>query len=476
MGANVNTAIVGAFAGDEGKGATVDREAAQTHYVVRFEGGANAGHTIQIGDFRFIGHLMPSGAAAGKTCALAHGVRVDPFQLLSEVDEFAALGGKLHRLMVSHDAFMSFDWHRAIEWWVEHAKGSRLAYTTMRGMCGVAASIGLRLNIQVGTLFKPDELRAWLGDFYRTWESIFNNAAMREEMEALYAKGKSPYDHVPTPDEMADRLLSIAPRMREYACNVRPELQRAWKNGEPILWEGAQGLMLDPYWGTWGYNTSGICTFAGVSVGSGLPVTAIGTRIGIDKAIATRVGNGPFPTELGEYRVTDKEDKIPDAQRDSWLVDMLAKINAGHADDQEVGRYLRVKADEYGATSGRPRRTGWFDAAWLAYFGQVNEPDELVLTKLDCLSGLRTIRLCVGYRLDGQELPAGEIPPLCSDYACVEPIYTEHDGWEEDISGETDFDRLPVNAQRYVDAIERFGQCRVTRIGTGPDRAHMIFR
>lgn len=471
-----NRAVVGAFAGDEGKGATVDIESADAEWVARYEGGANAGHTIQVGTFRFIGHLMPSGAAAGRKCALTKGVRVDPFQLFSEVDEFARLGGNLVQLMVAYDAFLSFDWHKAIEFWSERAKGSRLAYTTSRGMCGIAATIGQRLNVQVGTLFRPDELFAWLQDFYRAWQPIFEHREMREHMERLFADKEVEFDHVPTPREMADRLLSISDRMREYTGNVRPVLYKAWKEGAPILWEGAQGLMLDPYWGTWGYNTSGICTFAGVSVGTGLPVDAIGHRIGIDKAIATRVGNGPFPTELGDYAITDKEEKIPEGEKPAWLVAMLGRINSGLVGDQETGQYLRVKGDEYGATSGRSRRTGWFDCAWLAYFVQVNGPHEVVLTKLDCLSGLRRLKLCIGYKLDGEILPVGEIPPMSSDYARVEPVYMELAGWEENISGMTDYDSLPTNAKLYVEAIERFGHCKITRIGTGPDRANMIFR
>lgn len=476
MKSKQNNAVTGGFAGDEGKGKIVDLLAEDADVVVRYAGGANAGHTIQVGKFKFIGHLLPSGAAAGVACALTHSVRVEPFQLLCELDEFIAKGGKLKQLMVAPDAFLSFDWHKVIELWTERAKGSRQTYTTMRGMCGVAASIDQRLNVQVGTLFHPDVLRAWLGDFYRAWQPIFEHPSMRDQLQRLHAEKKLAYDHVPSVDEMTEHLLSVAGRMREYVCNVRPELYRLWKSGRRMLFEGAQGLMLDPDWGTYGYNTSGICTFAGVSVGTGLPVDAIGNRIGVEKAIATRVGNGPFPTELGDYALSDQEAKIPDSERQDWLSAMLVKYNDGLATDQETGQYLRVKGDEYGATSGRSRRTGWFDCAWLAYYVQINAPDQIVLTKLDCFTGMRRLKLCIGYMLDGARLPVGEIPPLSYDFARVKPVYLECPGWEEDITGITDYDRLPENAKRYIETIEKYSQSTITHIGTGPDRADMIVR
>ncbi|MFA6512325.1 MAG: adenylosuccinate synthetase [Patescibacteria group bacterium] len=464
----VNHAVVGVFAGDESKGKETDRLGRECSIVARFEGGANAGHTIKVGDFEFVGHLLPSGAAAGARCVLARGVRVDPIQLLAEIKEFQEKGGKLQSLGVDAGCFLSFEWHRSLELWVEQAKGVRMAYTTMRGMCGIAGSIGFRLNAKVGMLYHPDELLQWLKDFYEAFRPVFEHPELGKHLE------NPPL--VKRPREMADELLGVADALAPYVTDVRGELLHAWNRGASILWEGAQGLMLDPYWGTWGFNTQGMCTFAGIPQGSGLPVTAIGTRIGVNKLVASRVGNGPFVTELGDYAVTQQEERIPKEQREAWCTDMLAKINGGHATDQEIGQYLRVTANEYGATSGRPRRTGWFDCTWQVYFCDVNDPDELVLSKLDCLSGLNTLRICIGYELDGQQLPQGCIPELAWEYARVQPQYLELPGWEEDITGETKFEKLPLRAQEYIRAIERHGGHRIDRIGTGPDRDHMIIR
>jgi len=465
-----NVSVVGLFAGDEGKGKVIDFCADKVDIVARYEGGANAGHTIQVDDFKFIGHLLSCGAAANKICASGRGVRMDMEQFIGELFDFQKTGRNLPEIWVDAGALLCFQWHKAIEYWAEHAKGSRKVYTTMRGMCGTAASLGLRVGPRVGMLYKPDELRAWLKDFYEVFKPIFDQPIF-DDMNAK----KSLAGALMTPERAEEYLLGYADQFEMFVRDVRHELIEAQKEGKSILFEGAQGLMLDPYWGTYGFNTQGICTFAGVSVGSGLPTEALGKKIGVAKAVNTRVGNGPFVAELGDYAITDKEEKISDDQRQDWILNMRDKVNSGHASEQETGQYFRVLADEYGATTGRPRRTGWMDLFWHYYACEVNNPHEVALTKLDCLSGLKKLRLVVGYKLGNETLRLGQMPALSSELLEAEPIFEEVDGWEEDISGETDFNKLPRNARRYVEYVEKYTR-PITIIGTGPDRKAVIIR
>lgn len=473
---NGDNAAVGMFTGDEGKGKIVDFLSAVSEHVVRYEGGENAGHTIILPDGRpFASHLMPSGAAAGKRLWLCRGVRVNLAQLLKEKEELASRGININELWVDSGAFLSFNWHRIIEWWVERAKGTRMAYTTMRGMCGIAASLDLRLDPQVGMLFDPDLLRSYLADFYRAFQPIFEHEDLLAHLADLHKKGVITTDHVETPEEMLNYLLSFADSIRPHVCDTRHALLEAWRRGEPILWEGAQAWGLDRYWGPYGCSSQGISTFAGIPVGSGLPVDVIGKRWAVYKAIASRVGHGPFPTELGEESLTAQEERIPDGEKAAWLADMRDRINRGHATEQQLAQYFRtISGGEYGATSGRPRRVGWPDAWWMQLFTLYNRQHFTVITKLDCLSGLREVKLCVGYELDGRPLALGYLPPLTGDFSRVKPMYVTLPGWQEDITGETDFSRLPGNCRRFIEEIDRF--CRVTHIGTGPNREHLIVR
>ncbi len=472
-----NKAVIGAKVGDEGKGKIVDSCAEDSEIVARYEGGANAGHTITVGDFKFVGHLLPSGAAAGKICVLTKGVRVDPYQLIKEVDEFASRGGDLKGLFVDTGAFLSMPWHRILEWYFENRKGVNKAYTTGRGMCAIAGSIGLRLDPHMSMIFDDDELRRWLGVFYRSFEGIFQLPDVQAAVATSHEAGEVDYDHIYTPDEMTEYLTAIAGRMRPYVRDVRQYLFDAWSNqNKRILWEGAQGMWLDPYWGTWGNNTQGLCTFGGITVGSGLPIEAVGYKIGVDTAITHRVGNGPFPSELGDYAITDKEKRIPKDQRTAWIAEMREKINASRASDQEIGQYLRVVGNEYGATSGRPRRLGWGDPVFTNYFCQVNAPDTMALTKLDYLTGLETVKLVTGYRLGQSAVSPNQMPFSPKVWDQIRPEYTVLPGWDDDFTGETDFAKLPANARQYIETFEEIAGCHYGYISTGPDRAHLIVR
>jgi len=472
MSESRNKSVAGLKWGDEGKGKVTDEASQDAEYVVRAEGGANAGHTIMSGDTKFVGHLVPSGAVAGAKCMLARGVRVDLEQFFDELDDLSKMG-ITPQIWIDGGAFINFEWHKALEFWAELSKGSRRAYTTMRGMCSTAAAIGLRVNPKAIMLLRPDELLCWLKDFYKVFKPIFTSPILLENVEFKKAVGI-----VQTPEAMLEILLGYAPKIEKHLLDVRATLYGAWTEGKPILFEGAQGLLLDPYWGpTHGCNTQGICSFAGIAVGTGLPTEVLGQKIGVIKAIDTRVGNGGFPTELGEDTITNKEGPISGTQEEAWLHEMLLKINNGHANDQEIGQYFRVVGKEYGATTGRPRRTGWLDLAATLYSVQVNGPHELALTKLDCLSGVKRLMLGVAYQMsDGSELPLGQLPELACDFDSLTPKFQEIDGWSDDITGETSFESLPENAQNYVLRVERFLRRPITIIGTGPKREHVIRR
>ena len=449
--------------GDEGKGKIVDVLSLEADIVERSEGGANAGHTVKARGKTFVGHLLPCGVVAGKPCVLGRGVRIDCGQFLAEVKALADSGLPVPDIFVDEGAFLGLSWHGDIEAWVEMQKAAagRAVGSTKRGIGPIAATNALRVNVQLGLIFHPDELLKQLWVFYGTFEPIFERCRV-----------------IATPEQVVEQLLAYREPMRPYVCDTRAFLHRAWQGGKGILFEGAHGLGLDPYWGTYGYNTAGMCTFAGLLQGSGLPLAAVrdARLIGVVKAYATRVGEGPFPSELGYPELVKQETKFAPDQRKAVLTELLVLINGGVATGQQVGQYLRVIGYEYGATTGRPRRTGWLDLAWLRYAIAVLGPTELALTQLDCLTGIRQLYVVDRYQLDGHNLPHGELPPLTCDFSRVQPILLNLPGWSEDITGVTRWEDLPDNAQRYVEFIESSLRCKIRWIGTGPDRAHLICR
>ncbi|MDD5110309.1 MAG: adenylosuccinate synthetase [Patescibacteria group bacterium] len=458
------TMVGGTQWGDEGKGKIIDELSPEVDIVVRSEGGANAGHTVKVGDRTFVGHLLPCGVVAGKTCVLGRGVRIDCAQFLAEIAALADIGLPEPKILVDAGAFLSLPWHGVIERWVETSKAAagRAVGSTRRGIGPIAATNALRVNVQLGLIYHPDELLRQLQAFFGAFDPIFSCQLPR----------------VATPEQVVEQLLAFREPMRPYLCDTRAFLHRAWQDGKRILFEGAHGLGLDPLWGTYGYNTAGLCTFAGLLQGCGLPIAAAanGRLIGVVKAYTTRVGEGPFPSELGDPEVVKQEPKVAADQLGSFLAELLARINAGAATDQEIGQYLRVAGGEYGATTGRPRRAGWLDLAWLRYAMAVLGPTELMLTKLDCLSGLDHLYVVDRYQLDGRDLPHGELPPLTCDYRRVQPSLLWLGGWRENITGMTRWQDLPDNARRYVEFIEGTLRRPIPWVGTGPDRGHLIRR
>lgn len=465
-----NHAVVGVFAGDEGKGKIVDVLAADVRIVVRCGGGANAGYTVQIGDTTFVGHLLPSGVAQDTICALGRGVRIDPKQLGDEIHEVRRIFRRMPHLWIDEGAFLIVPtWHRALEWWAERAKVDRRVGTTGKGIGPCEATIAFRVGPKVHALLTPGTLREELEVFYRMFAPIFQQPEFAQPREEG-GFGQP----IPGPEAVAEQLLADGRQITEYLTDVRSQLYWEWKiHSTPMLFEGAQGLMLGSYWGTYGYNTASRCTYASLADDCGLPIDVLGKRVGVVKAIATRVGGGPLPSECGDP--VTSEDKVVGADRDKMLVYLRDQINSERATNDEIGRYFRVLGHEYGATTGRPRRCGWLDLAWLRYFCQVNEPHALALTKLDCLSGLRQLKVCLAYNVEGHA--STETPPASTDeFASVTPNYAMFNGWSEDITGETRFSHLPLNARAYVEFLEKMVRCPVTLIGTGPERGHLIRR
>ena len=419
-----NTILIGAQWGDEGKGKIIDVLTERADWVVRAQGGNNAGHTVEVGEERFILHLVPSGILHdGKRCVIGNGVVLDPIALVEEINGVIARGFTVEgRLFISDRAHVVFPYHRMLDAQGEarKAKGEQIG-TTQRGIGPTygdkAARFGLRMADLIDPGF-PELLRS----------------RIEEKNRALSALG------APTV-EFAEVLAAIQEALtvlRPLVCDTIPLLHAAGLAGDNILFEGAQGIMLDIDFGTYPFVTSSNSSSGGAATGSGVPPNRMDRVLGVLKAYTTRVGEGPFPTELFD------------------------------ADGEELRRVGR----EFGATTGRPRRCGWFDAAGLRRVVELNGVSGLCITKLDVLDGLDTVRVAVGYKVRGERrdiLPVG-----AEALAICEPVYEEHPGWKESTFGVKAFADLPVNAQAYLKRLETLVGAPIDIISTGPDRSETI--
>jgi len=394
-----NVVIVGAQWGDEGKGKVVDLYTEFSDIVVRYGGGPNAGHTLVVGGQKIVTHLVPSGVVwPGKKCVLGDGMVVDPELLLAEIRELKQRGLLKHDsdLLVSSRAHVILPYHKALDSLREQGKGA--LGTTRRGV-GPAyeAKIGRR-GIRIADLLREERLR----------ELVARN--LEEVNPSLVRLGGNAFEVEPIVKAACQAGKELAP----YVGDASTFLYRATRSGRNILFEGAQGTLLDVDHGTYPYVTSASTVAGGACCGSGLGPTTIAAVIGVTKAYTTRVGGGPFPTEL----------------------------------KGELGDRLRSAGGEFGATTGRPRRTGWLDVAALRYAVRVNGLSALALTKLDVLRGITPLKVCVGYRVNGQTLD--EMPLDPDDIARAEPVYEEMEGFTEDIQGKREFDDLPTGAKRFI--------------------------
>ncbi len=418
--------IIGAQWGDEGKGKATDLLAGRIDYVVKFNGGNNAGHTVVIGDEKYALHLLPSGILTdGVTPVIANGVVIDIEVLFGELEALSARGVDVSKLLISANAHVITHYHRTLDKVTERFLGKRQIGTTGRGIGPTYADKINRVGIRIQDLFDENILRqkveAALDQKNHLLVKVFNRRAI-------------------TVDEIVDDLLSYAERLRPMVADTALVLHEALERGETVLFEGGQATMLDVDHGTYPFVTSSNATSGGAATGAGIGPNRIDRVIGIVKAYTTRVGAGPFPTELFD----------------------------------ESGEFLRKTGFEFGTTTGRPRRCGWYDAPIARYTARINGVTDFVMTKLDVLTGLERIPVCVAYEVDGERFD--EVPVSQSDFHHATPIYEEFPGWSEDITGARSFDDLPENAQKYVLAIEAMSGARISAIGVGPGRDAIVVR
>ena len=417
--------VLGAQWGDEGKGKATDQIGQRTDYVVKFNGGNNAGHTVVVDGEKYTLHLLPAGILSqGVTPVIASGVVVDLDVLFDEVEEMEARGVDCSRLLLSASAHIIPPYNRLMDQANERARGNNLIGTTGRGIGPTYADKMNRIGLRVQDLFHPQELRAKVEAALVPKNTVFRAV----DLPAL------------DPAEVSDHLLSFAERVKPMVCDASLVVNDALDRGGTVLFEGGQATMLDIDHGTYPYVTSSNPTAGGALTGTGVGPTRIDRVVGVAKAYTTRVGEGPFPTEL-----TD-----------------------------QVGEDLRARGGEFGATTGRPRRTGWFDAVVTRYAARVNGLTDICLTKLDVLSGYDAVPVCVAYEVDGARTE--EMPLDQASFARAVPVYEELPGWSEDISGCRSFDELPEAARAYVDRLEEVSRCRIQSIGVGPGREATIVR
>ena len=418
--------IIGAQWGDEGKGKATDLLADRIDYVVKFNGGNNAGHTVVVGDQKYALHLLPSGILTpGVVPVIGNGVVVDIEVLFHELTALSSRGVDVSRLLVSANAHVITQYHRTLDKVTERFLGKRQIGTTGRGIGPAYADKINRVGIRIQDLFDENILRQKVEGALHTKNHLLVKIYNRRAISV---------------DEVVEDLLSYAERLRPMVADTGLILNQALDAGKTLVFEGGQATMLDVDHGTYPFVTSSNSTSGGAATGSGVAPNRIDRVIGIVKAYTTRVGAGPFPTEL----------------------------------EDESGEWLRARGFEFGTTTGRPRRTGWYDAPIARYSARINGVTDFVMTKLDVLTGLDTIPVCVAYDVDGVRVE--EVPVSQSDFHHAVPIYEEFPGWTEDITGARTFEELPKNAQDYVLAIEAISGSRISAIGVGPDREAIIVR
>ena len=418
--------VVGTQWGDEGKGKATDQLGQDVDYVVKFNGGNNAGHTVVIDGEKFAFHLLPAGVLTpGVTPIIGNGVVVDLEVLFNEIAEITSRGKDASSLLISANAHIIPSYNRVLDRTTERFLGARQLGTTGRGIGPTYADKMNRVGIRVQDLFDESILRQKVRSALDQKNSLFLKVFNRAAIDA---------------DAVADELLSYADRVRPMVVDCSLVLNHALDQGKTVLFEAGQATMLDIDHGTYPFVTSSNPTAGGACTGTGVGPTRIDSVVGVVKAYTTRVGEGPFPTELHD----------------------------------EMGERLRNEGGEFGVTTGRPRRCGWHDAVVTRYAARVNGLTDLVMTKLDVLTGYETIPVCVAYDIEGTVTQ--EMPLTQSDFHHAVPVYEELPGWSEDISGVRRFADLPQAAQDYVLRIEELAHCRVSAIGVGPGREATISR
>ena len=416
-----NMTIVGAQWGDEGKGKIVDLLTSEVDMVVRFQGGNNAGHTVIVDGKKYVLHVVPSGILhPGKMCIIGNGVVLDPAGFFEEIDALAALGLDVspERLKISYKTHLIMPYHRAIDG-AREGKAKNKIGTTGRGIGPCYEDKKSRVGVRAGDLTDPEVLKAKIEKALEEKNVLFTQLY---GMEAL------------DPEKVFNDLMALAPRLVPYLADASSLIMDANAAGQSIMFEGAQGVMLDIDHGTYPFVTSSNVVCDNASIGSGVNAGLVDERIAIVKAYTTRVGAGPFPTELFD----------------------------------ETGDFLRSQGGEFGATTGRPRRCGWLDLVVLREMARLCDPTTMALTKLDVLTGLKELKVCVAYEYEGKVMQYPPQTPRGLDN--VKPVFEVLPGWEEDLTACTSWEQLPENCRRYVERIEDILGVKAGFISVGPDR------
>jgi adenylosuccinate synthase len=420
--------VFGAQWGDEGKGKIIDFFSENADYVVRYQGGANAGHTVVVGGEKYVLHLIPSGILhAGKVNVIGNGVAVDPFKFLEEIEELRRRGVAVdgRNLRLSAQAHVIFEHHRLIDQLSERWRGEGRIGTTGRGIGPCYADKAARTGLRVSDLLDPERCRT------RLRAALAEKNALIERVHGERALDLS---------AQLGRYTTLAERLRPFVGDTGAEVREAYRAGRRILFEGAQGAMLDIDCGTYPFVTSSSTGANGISSGASFPPRCIDRAVGIAKAYCTRVGEGPFPSE---------------------------QANA-------TGDRIREAGHEYGATTGRPRRCGWFDAVAVRYALELSGADGWIMTNLDVLTGFESIDVAVRYRVDDREL--AHWPADLASIDRVEPVYQTHKSWSEDITGVRRSEDLPRAARQYVESVEREVGVPIVMLSVGPERSQVIPR
>jgi adenylosuccinate synthase len=424
----MNHCVVGLQWGDEGKGKVVDILAEQCDIVVRYSGGANAGHTVVVGESKFALHLLPSGSIRPDTiCVISNGVVADPEVLVNGIKQLAEKDISMDdRLLISENVHVVLDYHKKEDQLREESLGKSKLGTTIRGIgpC-YADKIGRSYAVRMADFRDLNKLKESLDKIVEYKNKVFGAVYGAEPMKA---------------DEIFEKCKSYAEKLLPFVADTTEYLHTAIINGKSILFEGAQGSLLDLDHGTFPFVTSSNSSSLGMPAGSGVPSRLVDKFTGVVKAYSTRVGAGPFPTEQ----------------------------------ENETGQYIRDKGHEYGTTTGRPRRCGWFDAVAVSYAATIGAIDSIAMMHLDTLAGLKELKICRAYKINGQEKTF--FPANTEKLLQANPVYETMPGWEEDLSEVTDFNDLPTTAQSYVCRIEELIRTPITAIGVGPKRSQTIFR
>lgn len=464
--------VIGGNWGDEGKGKIIDLAMRYYDAAVRFSGGANAGHTVYTDDGKkLVSHLIPCGLAQNKICVMGRGEFFNAELFLKELDDIrAVLGTKdTAAVYVDQQAPLWTPYHRLFEAYTEIMRGEKKIGTTNKGIGPLEGLYKLRLAPVVGHLFSKDVLFEFLKTLHNVLKPCFDFVISQKLMT----------EEVPIPEKMRDELLSFAEKIKPFVADTSFLLDTMLKQGKRLLFEGAQATGLDAFWGTYPFVSSGNSVSQGASLGAGLPMNKFDAVILVCKTLPTRVGMGPFPSEMWEREeamafARSHADLFADQKkRADFLADLLKKINNGKASNAEMSQYFQVLGDERGATTGRGRSVGFLDIPWLCYAARVNGPRYLALTRFDMLSGVKKVPVVVGYKLDGKLMEQGQAPPPWR-VADVEPVMEPWEGFEENIYGISNFDELPANARSFIKKIEILVGVPILLIGTGPERDSIV--